>query len=220
MLINCDLGECLTPNIDSKIMPKIAMASIACGGHAGDRKSMLDTVLLAKKYHTIIGAHPSYIDKKNFGRKSIYTNQELLFKQLLQQVTTLRDICSNNNSKLSYIKPHGALYHDMMANSDIMQIIINLISTINPKLKLIVQHGISTASLTLAKKNNITLLYEAFADRVYNGLKLKPRDKKDSVLSDKDKIIAQFYKLSRNKNIDTICFHSDNLASVNVLLSF
>ncbi len=219
MLINCDLGECLTPNIDSKIMPKINMANIACGGHAGDKKSMLATVILAKKYRTTIGAHPSYIDKQNFGRNSIEVSTELLFTQLLQQIKTLENICINNNTKLHYIKPHGALYHDMMLNTNTMQVIINLINTINPKLKLVVQYGINAASLTIAKKNNITLLYEAFADRAYQGIQLKQRGKKGSVFNDKDKIISQFYKLSSNKDIDTICFHSDNTASVDALLN-
>lgn len=219
MLINCDLGECLIPNLDAKIMPHIAMASIACGGHSGNNKSMLDTVLLAKKYGVTIGAHISYLDKKNFGRISQNVSDDTLYKQIIYQMRQLETICINNKTKISYIKPHGALYHDMMNNNNIIAVIIKLIKEVNTELKLVMQYGINSPSIELAKNNNIALLYEVFADRGYMGKNLIPRNKDGAILGDKKIIIEQLHAFSRNKEIDTICFHSDNKASVAALIN-
>ena len=108
-LINCDLGECLSPNTDEQIMPLIDQASIACGGHAGDSESMSRAVQLAKRYQVQIGAHPSYPDKANFGRMSQQYEANALFEHLYQQVTQLNDICLKQDVVMAYIKPHGAL---------------------------------------------------------------------------------------------------------------
>ena len=119
-LINCDLGECLDPNPDGQIMPLINQASIACGGHVGDSDSMNKTIKLAKQHQVSIGAHPSYPDKVNFGRISMPMSLTALFDSIQRQVNTLDEICQRHGVKLDYIKPHGALYHDMMHQNDIV----------------------------------------------------------------------------------------------------
>ena len=90
MKLNCDLGEGLD-DIDKQVMPFIHMANIACGGHAGDNSSMARTVQLALEFSVTIGAHPSYPDRENFGRKSLSLPQHELLNSLIEQVQALVD---------------------------------------------------------------------------------------------------------------------------------
>ncbi len=211
-LINCDLGECLIPNHDINIMPLIDMANIACGGHAGNNSSMTKAIKLAKHNQVKIGAHPSYANIHNFGRISYKLSDKALYDLLYQQILNFKKLCNNNAVVLKYIKPHGALYHDMMQNIVVFNTICEVIRAIDTHLSLVVQAGFK-------KNTNISLLYEVFADRAYDGIKLIPRSEKNAVLDDTDAIIEQYKRFLTKDTfqIDTICFHSDNQASIKAL---
>ncbi len=211
MLINCDLGECLTPNPDEAIMPLIDMANIACGGHVGDDNSMVQAIQLAVQNGVKIGAHPSYADVKNFGRVSQPLSDEDLFDLVYQQVKHFQMLCNDNGAKLSYIKPHGALYHDMMNNQSIFEVLQQVISTLDSQLLLVVQ---SSKNYT----NEPNVLREVFADRGYfaNSTEMIPRGQQGAVLNDANAIIEQYHYFT-NIHADTVCFHSDNPASVEAL---
>lgn len=210
MLINADVGECGFA-IDSKIMPHINMASVACGGHIGDQYSIEKTVLLASKNNCLIGAHISYNDKQNFGRLSLNIGLKELHKQIKSQLELISNICLDNKITIDYIKPHGALYHDAVKNSDKLKIILDIADNFSIN-KLIIQKGINLNSNILLK-NKIKLLFEVFADRKYNNKNLLPRSTKGAVLENPKDILIQYNKF-KNLNADTICFHSDNPASV------
>ena len=216
-LINCDLGECLVLNPDGQIMPWIDQASIACGGHVGNDDSMEKTIKLAKQYQVSIGAHPSYPDKKHFGRRSIPMSLEQLFDSILMQVNALNEQCRHQNVTMDYIKLHGALYHDMMHQVSIAEVICDVIEATKQDLKLVVQAGINTEQMVvLAAKKGVQLQFEAFADRAYQGVQLKPRTEEGAVLATPEEIENQYYQLSASNDvqIDTICFHSDHPPSV------
>ncbi|MCL4145839.1 UNVERIFIED_CONTAM: hypothetical protein GTU68_010696 [Idotea baltica] len=217
MLINCDLGECLTDDPDLHIMPLIDQASIACGGHVGDALSMDKTVALAKSYHVSIGAHPSYPDKAQFGRVSMAMSLPDLFCHLLNQVQTLTQACQRHQVSLDYIKPHGALYHDMMQQPAIFALLCDVVQVQQGDVKLMVQAGINGQKLmAIAKDKDVPLLFEAFADRAYDRAALRPRTEKGAVLLSPEDIVAQYQQLSVSTDftIDTICFHSDHAPSV------
>ncbi len=211
-LINCDLGECLTPNPDAEIMPLIDIANIACGGHVGDNNSMLKTIQLAKHSQVKIGAHPSYADKQNFGRISHQLNDQALYDLLYQQITNFQKLCQDNAAVLETIKPHGTLYHDITHNPNVFDVCCEVIQNIDENLSLVVQAGFK-------KKTNINLLYEVFADRAYQGIQMIPRSEENAVLKDADAIVEQYqYFLTQDSfALDTICFHGDNPASVKAL---
>ena len=119
MLINADIGE-MTGN-DADIMPFIDIGNIACGYHVSDPEHMAETVRLAMRHNVKISAHPSYADRKNFGRIS-QSLSHLEISQLMEaQVKLLQDICIQHETTLYSIKPHGALYHDMMMQSHLRQ---------------------------------------------------------------------------------------------------
>ena len=214
-LINCDLGECLTINPDSSAMPLIDMANIACGGHAGDDESMVKTIKLAKENNVKIGVHPSYEDQANFGRVSYQLNDDELYDLVYQQVSHFQKLCHNNNSSLEYVKPHGALYHDMMDKPLVLDAICRVIKAVDKNLKLVVQAGVKN----FGNNQNVTFLYEVFADRGYDGVEILTRGEKGAVLDSADAIVEQYQRFLCEKSfkIDTICFHSDNSASVEAL---
>lgn len=219
-LINCDLGECLTPDPDEMIMPLVDMANIACGGHAGDHASMKKTIQLAKKYHVKIGAHLSYLDKENFGRISQTLSTDGLFAMLLKQMTEFQDLCQQLEVEMFHIKPHGALYHDMMQKPEILDVLCRLIDEINPALELVLQAAIHQERL--AKKSvqsSIKFIYEVFADRGYQDHQMIARTEPGAMLIEAEQIVAQYQRFSQQQSfaIDTICFHSDHPASVTAL---
>jgi len=213
--INCDLGECLTPNPDQRIMPLIDMANIACGGHAGDDESMIKTIKLAKQNNVKIGVHPSYADKDNFGRTSHALSDNKLFDLIYTQVSHFQKLCFENDTKLEYIKPHGALYHGMMEKPLVLDAICRVIKAVDENLKLVVQAGVKN----FGNNQNVTFLYEVFADRGYHDMQIIARGNKGAVLDNANAIIKQYqYFLDEESyKIDTICFHSDNSASVEAL---
>lgn len=217
MQINCDLGECLTPNLDAQIMPLIDMANIACGGHVGDVTSMRNTIALAKQHGVSIGAHPSYFDRANFGRVHLTISPSDLFASLRQQLTAFMVLCDNLETAAQYIKPHGALYHDMMHQPAVLEIICDVMQSINPRLKLVVQAGInSEAMMQQSKQRQIPFMYEAFADRGYRGVEMIPRTEAGALLPTAEAILAQVEQFTTSPlfAVDTLCFHSDHPPSM------
>ncbi len=219
LMINCDLGECLTPNPDADVMPLINMANIACGGHAGDNNSMTKTIQLAKKFGVKIGAHPSYADIANFGRVSQTLSTCELFDLIHQQITAFQTFCTEHDALLKYIKPHGALYHDMTHNPLVLEVMCDVIHKTDQNLSLVVQAGHEDYFKNFGNNENDLFLHEVYADRGYQGIHMIPRGDKGAVLTDPKAIIDQYYQFLEEKSfkIDTICFHSDNKASVEAL---
>jgi UPF0271 protein len=219
-IINCDLGECLIPNPDTEIMPLIGMANVACGGHVGDDKSMTETIKLAAMHGVSVGAHPSYIDRSKFGRESHPLKSRELFEAVKGQVESLRQLCVENNVGLEYIKPHGALYHDVMRNESVLHVLCDVIKEIDPNLSLVVEANSENDRIRkFEKSRGVRFLYELFADRGYAGSALIDRREKGAMLDDPEIIIQQYKRFAGENSfqIDTICFHSDNLASVEAL---
>ena len=217
MQINADIGECGF-EVDSQVISLINMASIACGGHIGDEISVQQTIKLAKNSKVQIGAHISYKDKINFGRISPDINLIELRNDLESQLKLIQKIAIQENYPLNYIKPHGALYHDFQQNQEIFYLIISLLKEYLLDGFLVVQKNIlNSQMLKYAQMQKVNLMFEVFADRGYNGDKLISRGEKNAVLSDEKKIIKHFHGFEDFKNT-TICFHSDNPASIKALL--
>ena len=118
MKLNCDLGESYGSwqmGLDAEVMPHIDMANIACGFHAGDADVMARTLALAKQHGVVIGAHPSYPDLQGFGRRSMALSHSEIVNCMRYQIAALDGMALSAGVTLSYVKPHGALYNDMMA---------------------------------------------------------------------------------------------------------
>lgn len=227
MKINCDLGEGLgiwTLGQDEAIMPYIDMANIACGFHASDPLTMQNTVTLAIENKVSIGAHPGYADLVGFGRRSMTTSQPELCALLHYQIGALQAICQAQETQVDYVKPHGALYNDMMANMTIFSNVCRAISLLPQKLPLVVQALPDTLQLeSIAARFNVSLYFEAFADRQYldSGL-LVPRKDEQALLHNLDDIVnrcrilkntGKLFSLNNQPlplKVDTLCVHGDH----------
>ncbi len=229
MLLNCDLGEGMA--YDSKIMPMIDMANLACGAHAGSPDLMRENIIRAKEHGVSIGAHPGYPDKENFGRISLDIGYNDIPPMLIEQIEALDDIAKSEDAQIEYIKPHGALYNDMMKDPKLFEIIVRSIAQHDDALKLMI---LSTPQndryKEIADRYGIGLLYEIFADRNYtdDGY-LVPRGSPDAVVHDIDQIARRIENFSRSGTLpslggaqlhmacDTICVHGDNRESLDAV---
>ena len=224
--INVDVGEGV--NNEAQLMPYISSCNIACGGHAGDLQSMRNVVKLAKQYDVKIGAHPSFPDKENFGRQAIEISSAALFKSILEQINSLMLVLRDENARLNHIKPHGALYNLAVTNTSIATVIIEVMKSISLPIKLYVPYKSVIAELAI--KENIPIVYEAFADRNYNDdLTLVLRKKKNAIISDSEALFNHVFRMitqRKVKSIDgvevkiianTFCIHGDNPKAVNLI---
>jgi UPF0271 protein len=225
MKLNADLGESYGNwqfDADVDIMPFIDMANIACGGHAGDPSVMHKTIGLAAQYKVAIGAHPAYPDIQGFGRRSMRIPPQELKLIIQAQMATLDGLAKCQGQHVSYVKPHGALYNDMMSDKVVWSAVIQAIAEFYVDIPLVVQASAQNYSRRKqAKEQGVELLFEAFADRLYldNGL-LSPRSHPEAMLSSHGsfeqakRLIQQKQVVSENGLIlsfdaDTICVHGD-----------
>ncbi|WP_299183224.1 5-oxoprolinase subunit PxpA [uncultured Neptuniibacter sp.] len=231
MKLNCDLGESFgawSMGLDAEVMPYIHMANIACGFHASDPVIMEQTVQLAKRHQVEIGAHPGYPDLAGFGRRSMNCSEAEVRGLLLYQISALTGIAAVNQSVVTYVKPHGALYNDMMRNDLLLEQIMRTVAMVEPPLRLIIQATDDNSRYqSLADQYGIELMFEAFADRGYDdqGL-LLPRSQPGAVFHDSQQILDRVLQLSEEGTVlsssgktlqlqpDTLCVHGDNQQSV------
>lgn len=230
MKLNCDMGESFGPwpmGNDEKVMPYLDMANIACGFHASDPITMDKTVKLALKHNVEIGSHPGYPDLVGFGRRSMKCSPEELKNMVIYQTGALQAICQANGTTLNYVKPHGMMNNDMMRDDDSIRVIMQAIADYDAKLKLMI---ISTPRWQehtgMAKEIGIELLYEAFADRLYDhDGHLTSRKIENAVHDDSNLITSQVQDLLKgsvitrdqekiNIHADCVCIHGDNKASI------
>ncbi len=219
--LNCDMGEGM-PH-DPALMPFISSANIACGGHAGNDNTMRTTVELALKNGVAIGAHPSYNDPENFGRRDligISLRADDIPSIIFEQIDRLRNICIEFGTTLHHVKPHGALYNRAAKDPELSNLICKTIYQIDPSLFL---YGLSDSILKKeAASFPIKFINEVFADRTYqeSGL-LTPRTDAHALIESDEKAMQQVIQIVKTGSVtalngkkiflsaDTICVHGD-----------
>ena len=226
--INCDLGEkseLHSIDNDPELLDIVNSANIACGYHAGDEQTMNMVIKISKKNGVSIGAHPSFNDPENFGRKRMNLNNSEIKKLIFDQYEILQSIAQKNNEEVTHIKPHGALNNMACEDLDLAITLASAIIEINKDIIYLVPTG--SKMETAAKKFNMKIACEIFADRNYedNG-NLVSRNKPNALIIDPEQ--AQKHVLSMVKNqainclsgkqlpceIDSICIHGDNSSSL------
>lgn len=231
LLLNCDIGESFgawSMGLDAEVMPFIDCANVACGFHASDPQTMRRTVALAAEHKVTIGAHPAYPDLVGFGRRSMTCSPEEVENMLLYQMGALDGICRAEGTQVRYVKPHGALYNDMMRKPDLLRAVMKAVIAYCPSLPLMLMSTRDNRSAqALADELGITLWFEVFADRAYDAAgMLVSRTLPGAVHHDADTVVAQAVSLARGEALtatdgsalmlraDTLCVHGDNAGSV------
>jgi len=226
--INCDLGEKSKHHSnenDPELLKIINSASIACGYHAGDEATMNEVIKISKENNVSIGAHPSFNDPENFGRKRINLNSEEIRKLIIDQYEILQKVASNNGETVSHIKPHGALNNMACEDLELAATLAKAVNEISKDLIYLVPTGSKMEKA--AKKLNMKIACEIFADRNYeDDGNLVSRKKANALIIDPDVCKKHILKMVQNQalncisgkqipcEIDSVCIHGDNDSSL------
>lgn len=223
--INADLGE--GAGQDENLMPLLDSCNIACGGHTGDEQSVIQAVRLARKHNVKIGAHPSYPDRKNFGRKRPEINDVDLIKSLTEQLEFFLSIAERENVQVHHIKAHGALYNDAAKDKSVAELFLKSIASIDLNAKIYTPFN---SLLHQSASSELSFSFEAFIDRAYNDdLSLVSREHAKALHKTKEQAWKQLYEMyyleevtsiSGNKRAikaDTYCIHGDHPQALNML---
>jgi len=221
--INCDLGESSklhsTKN-DPLLLEIVNSANIACGYHAGDKQTMEKTVEISKKNKVSIGAHPSFNDPENFGRKRINLPTNEIKKLIIDQINILTNVANKKGIKVSHVKPHGALNNMACEDYDLAKVISESIIQVNKELIFLVPTGSQMEKA--GKKLGIKIAAEIFADRNYeDDGNLVSRKKNNAMITNPEIARKHVIKMVQNQalncysgkqipcEIDSVCVHGD-----------
>ena len=226
--INCDLGEKSkhhSNKYDPDLLEIVNSANIACGFHAGDEETMNQTIQISKKNGVSIGAHPSFNDPENFGRKRINLSSSEIRKLIIDQYEILQNIAIKYDETVSHIKPHGALNNMACEDIELATVLAKTINEISKDLIYLVPTG--SKMEIAAKKLDMKIACEIFADRNYeDDGNLVSRKKPNALITDPE--IAKKHVLAMVRNqalncrsgkqipceIDSVCIHGDNISSL------
>ena len=226
--INCDLGEKSkfhsTEN-DPDLLNIVNSANIACGYHAGDEDTMNQVINISKNNGVSIGAHPSFNDPDNFGRKRMNLSEKEIRKLIIDQYEILQRIAFQHNENVTHIKPHGALNNMACEDIELATTLAEVVNEINKDLIYLVPTG-SKMELA-AKKFNMKIACEIFADRNYeDDGNLVSRSKPNALITDPEEAKKHVLKMVTNQalschsgkqipcEIDSVCIHGDNKRSL------
>ena len=223
---NCDVGEGI--GNEAELFQFISSCNIACGGHAGDEISIRDIIKLAKTHNVKIGAHPSYPDKANFGRKVMEIPPKALKRSLSEQLATFYKISNELNATVNHIKPHGALYNIIAKDEGLAALFLEVVQESELPQRIYAQPNSVVANL--AETLGIEVFFEAFADRNYNeDGSLVSRTHKDALISKPERVLQHILPIIQKGEVvtllgkaieiqaDTICVHGDTPTALQIL---
>lgn len=223
--LNSDVGEGI--GNEAQLLPLLTSCNIACGGHAGDAKTMREVTLLALKHGIKIGAHPGYADKANFGRIEMALSPKELKESITIQILELQTIVKKNGGALHHVKVHGALYNKAAVDKETSKIIIETVAAIDDSLVLYVPYNSVIQQQAIGV---LPIKVEGFADRNYNAdYTLVSRSQNNAVLTDPAAVMkhiktmvadSQLHTLNREKlpiQLDTLCVHGDTHQALEIL---
>ncbi|MBE5252589.1 5-oxoprolinase subunit PxpA [Mixta mediterraneensis] len=216
--LNADLGE--GSSSDRALLQWVSSANIACGFHAGDAQTMLQSVRWAKEFGVAIGAHPSFPDRENFGRTAMQLPPETLYAQMIYQIGALKILTESEGEKLIHVKPHGMLYNQAAAEPALADAIAQAIKAVDANL--IVVGLANSESIRAATHYGLRTREEVFADRGYLKTgELVPRGQPGALIEDEALAVEQTLTMvqqGRVKSVDgewvavnaqTVCLHGD-----------
>ena len=231
--INCDLGEkskLHNNENDPLLLGIVNSASVACGYHAGDEETMDQVVKVSKENNVSIGAHPSFNDPENFGRKRMSLSSSEIRKLIIDQYEILQRIAFNHNENVTHIKPHGALNNMACEDLELATILARAVNEIGKDIIYLVPTG--SKMEIAAKKLNMKIACEIFADRNYeDDGNLVSRSKPHALITDPEQAKQHVLSMVQNQainclsgkqipcEIDSVCIHGDNINSLDTAKS-
>jgi 5-oxoprolinase (ATP-hydrolysing) subunit A len=228
--LNCDMGElpeAIADGTQEALLRSITSANVACGGHAGDERTMRTTIEQALRAEVAIGAHPGYPDRENFGRLELKMSPEAVANSIYEQVRALAEVAAKCSTKLVHVKPHGALYNQAVKNRELAQAIAQGVAKYSNDLVLM---GLAESPmLDVFRDAGFAVAAEAFADRRYepDGT-LRSRKFENALIRDPTEAAKQALSIAQRGIVtardgtevkltaQTICIHGDTPGSVQI----
>ena len=230
MDLNSDLGESFgawSMGDDAAMLDIVSSANVACGFHAGDAAGILSTLKAAKARNVVVGAHVAYRDLAGFGRRNMDVASADLVADVIYQIGALQGLAQAAGTKVSYVKPHGALYNTIAQDKRQAMDVITAMKAIDPSLVLMALAG--SPLIGWARDAGLTVVAEAFADRGYTASgALVSRREPGAVLHDVQQIADRMLILARDGVVeavdgspvrisaDSICVHGDSPGAVSI----
>lgn len=224
--VNCDVGEGVKN--EHLLMPYISSCSIACGGHFGNARTIDRTMQLAIDHNVKMGAHPSFPDTENFGRKRLQISDDELQKSIRNQLDLFEERLLIHQGKWNHIKPHGALYNTIAADEKLATLFVEIIKKYRNAVFLYVPY--KSVIEDVAIRNDVPIKHEAFADRNYNNdYSLVSRQFNNAVITDEKKVLNHILSIIEKKEVktitgdflkikgDTLCVHGDTKSAHQIL---
>lgn len=221
--LNCDMGEvgeAVADGTQESLMASLTSVNIACGGHAGDSRTMKATIEQALRWKLDVGAHPGYADRANFGRVEIQLPPEEIADSVLEQVQTLAAIAEGCGARVTHVKPHGALYNQAARNRAVAGAIADGVGRWTRDVVLVGLAG--SLMLDVFREAGFRVAAEAFADRRYESDgSLRSRRFEDALIRDPVEAGQQALRIAGRgtaiacsgaeiaTNAQTICIHGD-----------
>lgn len=219
--LNADLaeGDALTPS-DAAVLAAVTSVSIACGFHAGGPSVMRETVSACVEREVTIGAHVSYRDREGFGRRVVEVDPAVLLEDLVEQCVALAEIAGSLGGEVAYLKPHGALYHQMGSDPLVATAVCE--ATARQAIGVLVAEP-GGQVVDLARQAGIRVVHEGFPDRAYHSDgTLLDRGLAGAVISDPDRVARRALSLAARGGVEsvtgewtpvaaeTLCIHGDS----------
>ena len=227
--LNCDMGElpeAIADGTQEALLRSITSANVACGSHAGDERTMRTTIEQAMRAGVVVGAHPGYPDRENFGRLELKMSADAVANSIDEQVRALAEVASKCGTKLVHVKPHGALYNQAVKNRELAEAIAKGVAKFSKELVLM---GLAESPmLEVFREAGFKVAAEAFADRRYepDGT-LRSRKFENALIRDPEEAAKQALRIARGTvtahdgtevklTAQTICIHGDTPGSVQI----
>lgn len=221
--LNGDVGEGMAQ--DEMLIPLLSSVNIACGGHAGDERSMKEAVQRGLSAGAAIGAHPSFPDRDRFGRLEVEASPDQVKDWLTEQISRLAEIAGRAGTRLHHVKAHGALYNVAARDKLVATAIAEAVVSLDPSLLLLALAGSELAAA--GHHCGLRVAAEGFVDRGYllNG-HLAPRGLPGALIENEETAITQAVRLARGEpiaavdggmicpSVDTLCIHGDGPSAV------
>lgn len=226
--LNSDLGEgfgAWSMGDDEAMLGIVTSANIACGFHAGDPAGILKTLEASRRCGVAVGAHVGYRDLAGFGRRAMDPSSAELVGDVVYQIGALQGLAAVAGTRITFVKPHGALYNTIATDARQAHDVIAAIKAIDPSLMLVALAG--APIVDRAREAGLSVVPEAFADRAYTAEgRLVSRRQAGSVLHDPNVVAARMLRLvtdgvveaidGQHTKVDaqSICVHGDSPAAV------
>ena len=209
--LNADLGESFGRwrlGDDEALLPWLTSANVACGFHAGDARTIRDTVAACVHRGVVVGAQVSYRDLAGFGRRAMDVEPDELHADVLYQVAAVDGLTRVAGDRARYVKPHGALYHRTLDDPVQAAAVASAVRDWDAGAAVLTTAGGALA--VAAARAGLTVVAEGFADRGYDYAgRLVPRSQPGALLTDPDEAAAQAVRLAAGGAVRSLCVHGD-----------